>query len=158
MAEAKTNAMRMLERVKIPYKPVYYDLGGAEFSGQAVAELTGIPESRSFKTLTARGARRGILVFVIPVDRELDLKKAAAAAGDKSVELLPVKELITVTGYERGAVSPLGMKKAYPTYIDDTALGFDEIAVSAGKKGASLVVAPGGLEKAAGAAFAGLTR
>lgn len=108
----KTNAMRMLETTGIVYTPVFYDLGKEEFSGLAVSRLTGIPPEQSFKSLTAKGAKRGYLVFVIPVDAELDLKKAAAAAGDKSVEMLYLKDLQSVTGYQRGEVSPLGMKKS----------------------------------------------
>ena len=116
----KTNAMRMLERAGIPYKPVYYEIADEEFCGEAVSQLTGIPPEQSFKTLCAKGDKRGVLVFVIPVDGELDLKAAAVAAQDKRVELVHVKELITLTGYVRGGVSPVGMKKLYPTYFDET--------------------------------------
>ncbi|MDL2259026.1 Cys-tRNA(Pro) deacylase [Eubacteriales bacterium OttesenSCG-928-K08] len=151
---AKTNAMRMLERAKIAYEPVYYDLGDEEFSGEAVSALTGIPEKQSFKTLCANGDKQGLLVFVVPVSNELDLKAAASAAGEKRVEMLPTKNLVALTGYQRGCVSPLGMKKQYPTFIDESAAGFDKIAVSAGAKGASLLVNPSELAAHLGAAFA----
>ena len=156
--EIKTNAMRMLERAGIPYTPVYYDMGEEEFSGEAVSRLTGINTEQSFKTLCARGDRRGILVFVIPVAGELDLKAAAAAAGDKRVELTHVNELLALTGYVRGGVSPVGMKKQYPTYFDETALLFDAIAISAGQKGCTLLVEPGALIDYLGAETAALIR
>lgn len=140
--EMKTNAMRMLERAGIPYTPVYYDLGEEEFSGEAVSALTGIPPDQSFKTLCARGERRGVLVFVIPVSGELDVKAAAIAAGDKRIELIHVKELLGLTGYVRGGVSPVGMKKQYPTYIEDAALHFERIAISGGQKGCTVLVSP----------------
>ena len=152
----KTNAMRLLERAKIAYTPVYYDLGDTEFSGEAVAALTGIPPAQSFKTLCAKGDRRGVLVFVVPVNAELNLKLAALAAGEKRIELLPTKDLLAHTGYVRGCVSPLGMKKAYPTFIDETARAFDTIAVSAGAKGTSLLVAPDALSGCIRTEFAAL--
>lgn len=158
MKEIKTNVLRILEREKIEYSPVYYDLGGREFSGEAVAELTGLSPRRSFKTLTARGQKRGVLVFVIPVDGELDLKKAAVAAGDKRVEMLHQKELLQITGYERGEVSPVGMKKQFPTFIDTAANDFDTIAVSAGKKGCSVLLAPSALTALLSAEICDLVR
>jgi Cys-tRNA(Pro)/Cys-tRNA(Cys) deacylase len=154
----KTNAMRMLERAGIPYKPVYYEIADEEFCGEAVSQLTGIPPEQSFKTLCAKGEKRGVLVFVIPVDGELDLKAAAVAAQDKRVELVHVKELLALTGYVRGGVSPVGMKKLYPTYFDETALLFDEIAVSGGTKGCTLLVEPQTLLDTLNAQTAPLTR
>ena len=154
----KTNAMRMLDRAKIPYEPVFYDLGDAEFSGELVSELTGIDPACSFKTLCTRGEKRGILIFVVPVAAELDLKAAAAAAGDKRVELVPTKEVLGLTGYVRGGVSPVGMKKQYPTFIDSTAELFETIAISGGQKGCSLLVEPAALAGFVGAAFCDLTR
>lgn len=156
MKQQKTNAMRILEQNKITYKPMYYDLANAEFSGEAVSALLGTPEEQGFKTLTAKGASGAVLVFVVPVSGELNLKKAAKAAGEKKVELLPVKELLATTGYTRGEVSPIGMKKLYPTFIDSSALNFEEIGVSAGKKGASLMAAPQSLADVAQAVFAEL--
>ena len=152
----KTNVMRILERESIPFLPLYYDLGEREFSGEAVAEIMGLPPEQGFKTLLAKGAKRGYLVFVIPANEELDLKKAAAAAGDKNVEMLHQKDLLLVSGYQRGEVSPLGMKKAFPTFIDETAILFGQIAVSAGKKGSSVLVPPEPLAELLGAVFAEL--
>ena len=154
----KTNAMRMLERAGVPYRPVYYEIADEEFSGPAVSLLTGIEPACSFKTLCARGEKRGVLVFVIPVDEELDLKAAATASGDKRVELVHVKDLPALTGYVRGGVSPVGMKKSYPTYFDETALLFDEIAVSGGAKGCTLLAEPQALLAVIGAHTAPLTR
>ena len=156
--ETKTNAMRMLERAGVPYAPVYYDLGEEEFSGEAVSELTGIPPEQSFKTLCARGERRGVLVFVVPVSGELDLKAAAVAAGDKRVELIHVKELLSLTGYVRGGVSPVGMKKQYPTFFDEQALLFETIAISGGQRGCTMLVSPKLLLSLLGASTAPLLR
>ena len=110
--------MRLLDKGKVPYTPLYYDLGDRPFSGEAVCEALGLDPAGSFKTLCARGERKGVAVFVIPIAGELDLKAAAKALGDKAVELAAVRELPTLTGYERGAVSPVGMKKRYPIFID----------------------------------------
>lgn len=156
--QVKTNAMRLLERGKVAYTPVYYDLGDTEFSGAAVSELTGIAPERSFKTLCARGDRRGVLVFLVPVALELDLKLAAQAAGEKKVELTPIKDLLALTGYVRGCVSPIGMKKTYPAFLDCSALQHGEVAVSAGAKGASLLVNPQALLQFLGAECKPLTR
>jgi Cys-tRNA(Pro)/Cys-tRNA(Cys) deacylase len=154
----KTNAMRMLERAGVPYRPIYYEIADEEFSGPAVSVLTGIEPERSFKTLCARGDKLGVLVFVIPVDGELDLKAAAVAAGDKRVELVHVKDLPALTGYVRGGVSPVGMKKSYPTFFDEAALLFDEIAVSGGAKGCTLLAEPQTLLNVLGAHTAPLVR
>lgn len=156
-AQNKTNVMRLLEAAGIGYAPLYYDLGDTPFSGEAVCEALGVSAEESFKTLCARGERTGINVFVIPVAGELDLKAAAAACGDKVVTLTAVKELKNLTGYERGGVSPLGMKKAYPTFIDETAQLFEQIEISGGIKGCSIKVAPEPLCTFLGAKFAALT-
>ena len=154
--KAKTNAMRILEQNKISFEAVYYDLGEVEFSGEAVAEALNIPPERSFKTLTTRCPKSGIVVFVIPVNAELHLKKAAAAIQDKSVEMLSVKELLPVTGYMRGEVTSVGMKKNYPVLIDDSAEAFETIYISGGKKGVSLSIAPDQLAGFLRARFANL--
>jgi Cys-tRNA(Pro)/Cys-tRNA(Cys) deacylase len=156
--EKKTNAMRMLDAEGIPYEALYYELSAKEFSGEAVSELTGVPRERCFKTLCAKGAKHGILVFVIPVSSELDLKAAASTADDKSVEMVHTKELMTLTGYVRGGVSPVGMKRAYPTFFDETAVLFDTISISAGAKGCSLLVNPIKVADYLGADFAVITR
>ncbi|MDL2235269.1 aminoacyl-tRNA deacylase [Christensenellaceae bacterium OttesenSCG-928-L17] len=153
----KTNAMRMLERAGVAYKPVAYELGDVEFSGEAVAEITGIPAEQSFKTLCALSAKRSIIVFVVPVSEELNLKAAALAAGEKRVEMAQAKDLLALTGYVRGCVSPVGMKKAYPVFVDESALRFSEIAVSAGAKGQSMLVEPRALAACLRAEFVKLT-
>lgn len=140
-----TNAMRMLAAEKIEYEAIEYDgvglLDGDDFGGK-IAELTGIEPERSFKTLVARGEKKGVMVFCIPVSAECDLKKAAKVSGDKKVELIHVKELLGLTGYIRGGVTPIGMKKKYPTFIHESCLDFDRMAVSAGVCGCTLLIKP----------------
>ena len=139
--EIKTNAMRFLDTGKIPYKTIQYECD--EFTnGVDVSAKTGIPVDRSFKTLVTSGRSGGYFVFVIPVAMELDLKAAARAVGEKAVEMIHVKDINKVTGYIRGGVSPLGMKKTYVTVIDSRALGFDEIAVSGGRIGSTITLKP----------------
>ena len=152
--ETVTNAMRLLKQAGVAYEAMYYDLGDEPFSGEAVCRALGVSEEVSFKTLCARGERKGIAVFVIPIAEELNLKAAAAAFGDKAVSLVAVKELPGLTGYERGGVSPVGMKKKYPVFIDETALGLDNIKISGGLKGVSLMVEPRALAKYLNASFA----
>ena len=138
----KTNAMRLLEQHKIAYETAEYEYDENNLSGVHAAECIGLPAEQVFKTLVARGDKTGILVFCIPVNAELDLKKAAAISGNKKVEMTHVKELLALTGYIRGGCSPIGMKKKYPTYIDETAILFDKIAVSAGIRGQQILIAP----------------
>jgi Cys-tRNA(Pro)/Cys-tRNA(Cys) deacylase len=156
--EKKTNAMRMLDIAGIEYDVRYYEIDDDEFSGEAVSALTGVPSERCFKTLCATGTKRGVLVFVIPVSDELDLKAAATAAGDKAVEMAHTKDLQSLTGYVRGGVSPVGMKKLYPTFFDETAMLFDVISISGGVKGCSLLVDPQKVVEYLGAVHAPLTR
>lgn len=134
----KTNAMRLLEQAKIEYKALEYEWDEEHLGGEHAAEQVGVPAEQVFKTLVARGDKKGILVFCIPVNTELNLKKAAQAAGDKKVEMIHVKELLGITGYIRGGCSPIGMKKKYPTFIDETAILFEDITVSAGVRGCQL--------------------
>ena len=134
----KTNAMRLLSQAGIDYKVFEYEVDENNLAGVHVAEQTGLPAEQVFKTLVAKGEKRGYLVFCIPVAEDLDLKKVAQAVKDKKVELVHVKELLGLTGYIRGGCSPVGMKKKFPTYFDETALLFDKIAVSAGVRGAQL--------------------
>jgi Cys-tRNA(Pro)/Cys-tRNA(Cys) deacylase len=141
----KTNAMRLLTQAGLPFRVVEYEYDENDLNGMHVSEQTGMPPEQVFKTLVARGDKRGILVFCIPVCCELDLRKAAKAAGDKRVELIHVKELLGLTGYIRGGCSPVGMKKQYPTFIDETAILYDEIAVSGGARGVQIVTEPTGL-------------
>lgn len=139
---AKTNAVRLVEQAKIPCREHFYEFDENDLNGNHAAEAIGMPPEQVFKTLVARGERTGINVFCIPVCCELDLKKAAKAAGDKNMELVAVKELLGLTGYIRGGCSPVGMKKKYPTFIDETCILWDEIAVSAGARGHQMVVPP----------------
>ena len=136
-----TNAMRLLSAAKIPYDVVEYEADevGDNF-GVYIANLTGIPCEQSFKTLVAKGNE--IITVCVPVSQEVDLKKLAQACGSKKVELIPVKELLGLTGYIRGGVSPIGMKKKYPTYIHESCLLFEKVAVSAGICGATLLMSP----------------
>ena len=138
----KTNAMRLLDGAGIPYRAVEYEYDEKDLGGQHVAAVTGMDPDQVFKTLVARGEKRGILVFCIPVSCELDLKKAAKAAGDKKVEMIHMKELLGLTGYIRGGCSPVGMKKKYPTFMEETALLYEEIAVSGGARGLQMILAP----------------
>ena len=141
----KTNAMRQLDKAGIDYEPIEYEVDENDLSGMHIAEQTGLDPNLMFKTLVARGEKNGPLVFCIPVNAELDLKKCAKAAGDKRVELIAVKELLGLTGYIRGGCSPIGMKKKFPTYIDETAILFDKITVSAGVRGCQLMLDRGKL-------------
>ena len=156
--EAKTNAMRMLERAKVAYTAHEYPHEeGQAVDGANVARLTGQDPARVFKTLVTQGADRSYYVFVVPVLAELDLKKAAKAAGDKNMELVAVKELLGLTGYIRGGCSPVGMKKKYPTYIDELCLLCDRIALSAGERGHQMLVPPEPVAELVGASIVDLT-
>ena len=145
MAEQKTNVMRMLEQKKIPYAAHSYPHGDEAVDGLTVAAITGQDPARVFKTLVAQGASRQIFIFVIPVSAELDLKKAAKAAGEKSVAMVRVSELQALTGYVRGGCSPIGMKKQFETFYHESCLDQSTIAVSAGKIGAQVELAPDAL-------------
>ena len=138
----KTNAMRLMDAAKIPYRAVEYEYDESDLGGEHVAAVTGMNPDQVFKTLVARGEKKGILVFCIPVSCTLDLKKAAHAAGDKKVEMIHMKELLDLTGYIRGGCSPVGMKKKYPTFMDETAELYDEIAISGGARGLQMVLNP----------------
>ena len=138
----KTNAVRLVEQAKISCREAFYEFDENDLNGIHAAQAVGMPAEQVFKTLVARGDRSGINVFCIPVCCELDLKKAAKASGDKKVELVAVKELLGLTGYIRGGCSPVGMKKSYPTHMDETAILWDEIAVSAGERGHQMILPP----------------
>ncbi len=144
---SKTNAIRIVQQAKIDCRDVFYQYDENDLNGNHAAEALGLPPEQVFKTLVARGPNCGIQVFCIPVCCELNLKKAAKAAGDKSMALIHVKELLGLTGYIRGGCSPVGMKKKYPTYFDETCQLYDEIAVSAGERGHQLLIAPDALVK-----------
>ena len=153
----KTNAVRLVEQAKIPCREHFYEYDENDLSGLHAAEALGRAPEEVFKTLVARGAKTGINVFCIPVCCELDLKKAAKAAGDKNMELIHVKELLALTGYIRGGCSPVGMKKKYPTYFDETCQLYDEIAVSAGERGHQMLVPPMDLAQYLGAKLVDIT-
>ena len=147
----KTNAVRLVQQAGIPCREEFYEFDEHDLNGNHAAAAIGKPAEEVFKTLVARGERPGINVFCIPVCCELDLKKAAKAAGDKNMELVPVKELLSLTGYIRGGCSPVGMKKKYPTFFDETCQLYDEIAVSAGARGHQMLVPPEALAALVGA-------
>lgn len=142
MAEQKTNVMRVLEQKMIKYTPHSYPHGDEAVDGLSVAALIGEDPAKIFKTLVTRGASKGIYVFVIPVGDELDLKKAAKAVGEKSIDMIHVSEINALTGYIRGGCSPIGMKKQYSTTYDESALDKDTIIVSAGKIGYQVELEP----------------
>lgn len=149
----KTNVMRLLDAAKIPYEAKEYPVDENDLSGSHAADLMGVDHGSMFKTLVLKGEKTGYLVCCIPVDGEVDLKKAARAAGDKRMELLPMKDLLPATGYIRGGCSPIGMKKRFPTLIDETAMYYDKIAVSAGVRGLQILLNPEDLASYVGANF-----
>lgn len=155
-----TNALRILNAAGIKYDTVEYDYEGkiGEHFGARISKLTGIAPEISFKTLAARGGAREIAVFCIPVERELDLKRAARTAGYKRLEMLHVRELPELIGYARGGVSPIGMKKKYPVFVDASALRYERVEVSAGACGLAVMLAPEDLKKITDCVFAELTR
>ena len=152
----KTNAVRLIQQAGIPCREEFYEFDEHDLNGNHAAHAIGKPAEEVFKTLVARGERTGIHVFCIPVCFELDLKIAAKAAGDKNMVMVPVKELLNLTGYIRGGCSPVGMKKKYPTHIDETAQLYDEIAVSAGARGHQMLLNPEDLARFIGAEFVDL--
>ena len=149
----KTNAVRLVQQAKIPCRESFYEFDEKDLNGNHAAAAIGMPPEQVFKTLVARGEKTGINVFCIPVCCELDLKKAAKAARDKNMELVAVKELLGLTGYIRGGCSPVGMKKKYPTFFDETGILWDEIAVSAGARGHQMLVPPEALAQLVNAEF-----
>ena len=158
MAEIKTNVMRILEQKKIPYQAHSYPHGEEPVDGATVARLLGQDPRQVYKTLVARGHSKNYYVFVIPVESTLDLKKAAKAAAEKSVEMIHVKDITAITGYVRGGCSPLGMKKQFPTVIHESAEAYPEIYVSGGRIGTSIKVEPQALAKLARAKFDDIIR
>ena len=138
----KTNAMRMLDKAKIEYRTKEYEVDESDLSGSHAADMMGVDHGSVFKTLVLKGEKMGYLVCCIPVDAELDLKKTARAAGDKKVEMIHMKDLLAVTGYIRGGCSPIGMKKQFPTFVEESAVLYDEIAISAGLRGQQILIAP----------------
>ena len=153
----KTNAMRMLDKAKIEYRTKEYEVDENDLSGSHAADMMGVDHGSVFKTLVLKGEKMGYLVCCIPVDAELDLKKTARAAGDKKVEMIPMKDLLAVTGYIRGGCSPIGMKKQFPTFVEESAVLYDEIAISAGLRGQQILISPQTLVTFIRGKFASLT-
>lgn len=138
----KTNAVRFLDTHKTPYQLKSYEISTDDLSAQHVAEVVGIPIERMYKTLVLKGSTDPYLVAVIPGNTQLDLKKLAKISGNKHCEMLPMKDLLTVTGYIRGGCSPIAMKKQFPTFIDELVTLEEEIAISAGKRGLQIIMNP----------------
>lgn len=138
----KTNAARLLDRAGIAYNLIPYEFDESDLAASHVAQSLGEPIERVFKTLVLHGDKNGYLVCVVPGNTEVDLKALAKASSNKKTEMIPMKDLLGVTGYIRGGCSPIGMKKKYPTYIHSTALGFDSIFISAGVRGLQLQLSP----------------
>ena len=154
MAEEKTNVMRILDQKKISYTPHTYPCSGGAVDGATVAGLIGVAPERVFKTLVTRGASRQNYVFVVPVMQSLNLKAAARAVGEKSIEMIHQAELLPLTGYVHGGCSPVGMKKQFRTVIDDSAQGLETMVVSAGKIGFQVELSPADLAGLVRARFA----
>jgi Cys-tRNA(Pro)/Cys-tRNA(Cys) deacylase len=152
----KTNAVRILDTYNISYTLHTYDVDENDLSGSYVATKIGADTDSVFKTLVASGDKNGTIVFCIPVSEELNLKKAASASGNKNIELVKVKDLLNLTGYIRGGCSPIGMKKKFPVFIDETAQLFDEIYVSAGVRGMQIKLSPSALATLIDAQFCDL--
>ena len=154
----KTNASRILDTLKIEYATREYQVDDADFCVEAVADLLGLPYGQVLKTLVARGDKTGVMMACLPAGTELDLKALAKASGNKTVELVPVKDLQALTGYIRGGCSPLGAKKKYPLYVHTTAQAEERLAVNAGTKGLLLILTPHDLQLATDACFAPIAR
>ena len=154
----KTNAVRLLDQLKIPYELREYEVDPEDLAAETVAAKIGMPPEQVFKTLLARGDRSGLCMAVIPGNTELDLKALAAATGDRKIQLVPVKELQALTGYIRGGVTALAGKKDYPVFVDETIELFDVISISAGIRGMQILLAPGDYVKATKAAVAALAQ
>jgi Cys-tRNA(Pro)/Cys-tRNA(Cys) deacylase len=156
-APKKTNAARVLDKLGIPYSLNSYPVDLDDLSAGHVAESMGVDASCVFKTLVTRGNPHGIALGVVPGDAELSLKKLAAVFGNKNAEMVPLKEVLPLTGYIRGGCSPVGMKKKYPTYMDETCILWEEIAVSAGARGHQMIIPPEDLAGLVDAKLADIT-
>ena len=153
----KTNAMRLLDAAGLDYEMASYDYDESDLSGVHAAAELGVSPDIVFKTLVTRGDGNAFFVFVIPVAESLDLKKAARISGNKKIEMIHVREILDITGYIRGGCSPIGMKKPFPTYIDETAQLYEKIYFSAGKRGVQIILDPEELASVTGGIFADLT-
>jgi len=154
----KTNAARILERLGVDYSILEFDVDEDDLSAQDAARKLGLPPEQIFKTLVARGDKSGIIIACVPGGKELDLKALARVSGNKKAELVPLKEVRNLTGYIRGAVSPLGMKSSYPFFLDDSAFAHTSIIVSAGARGVQISLSPHDLASALEAETGVLTR
>ncbi len=159
MAKAiRTNVLRHLDAAKIPYETREYDVSDENYDGKLVAAKVGLPAEIIYKTLVLTGDKTKYLVCVLPVEKELDLKAVARATGNKSVAMLPQKELLPLTGYLRGGCSPIGMRKAFPTFLQEDAAHLERISVSAGVRGCQVILAVDALVGCTGAVFAELCK
>lgn len=154
----KTNAVRQLDRLGIPYELREYAVDTEHLDAESVAEKVGLPPEQVFKTLVARGDRTGVMIAVVPANAELDGKALARLTGDRKVELVPLKEVQPLTGYIRGGVTALGLRRDYPVYVDETIEIFDVISVSAGVRGAQILLAPSSYLRAVNAIPAAIAR
>ena len=152
----KTNVARLLDKAKVAYELIPYEVDESDLSAVHVAAQLGEDVDRVFKTIVLHGDKTGHFVCIVPGEHEIDLKKAAKVSGNKKCELLPMKELLPVTGYIRGGCSPIGMKKHFPTYLHESASAFDYIYVSAGQRGLQVKLSPQDLLREAGAVYADL--
>ena len=155
--QVKTNVLRLLEGAGIPFRWFEYDVSDGKIDAVSISAKIGESADQVFKTLVAQGPKREHFVFVIPAPASLDLKKAARAAGQKSIEMIPQKELLPLTGYIHGGCSPIGQKKLFPTFIDETAQLYDHICVSGGRVGLNIAIAPEALRAFVQAQYADLT-
>jgi Cys-tRNA(Pro)/Cys-tRNA(Cys) deacylase len=158
MKQSKTNAMRILDVKKVSYELMTYDNKDGKIDGVSVAHKISKDPAQVYKTLVTQGHSKGIFVFVIPVEKELDLKKAAKASGEKKVEMIPVKDILKWTGYIRGGCSPVGMKKAYPTFMDASAEQQNTIIVSGGRIGTQMELHVKDLQQVTGAVLADVVK
>ena len=154
----KTNAARILEKLGISFRLVGYEVDEDDLSAESVARKVGLPAEQVFKTLVVRGDRHGVCLAVIPGDAELDRKALAKVTGDRDVDTVPLKEVQPLTGYIRGGVTALGGKRDYPVVLDETAILFDVISISAGVRGTQIFLAPGDYERATHAKLAAISR
>jgi Cys-tRNA(Pro)/Cys-tRNA(Cys) deacylase len=154
----KTNAVRALDELGIPYSLREYEVNPDDLSAETVAAKIGLPPEQTFKTLVARGDRNGVCFAVVPGSAEVDLKKLASATGDKKIELVPLKEVQPLTGYIRGGVTALAAKKDFPVFVDETVELWDEISISAGQRGMQIVIAPVDYLAATGATVANIAK
>ena len=154
----KTNAARILDALKIRYELREYEVDPDDLAAESVAKKVGLPAEQVFKTLVARGDRNGVCMAVVPGDAQLDLKALARASGDRKTETVPLKEVQPLTGYIRGGVTALGAKKDFPTYLDESALAFDVISISAGVRGTQIFLAPADYVRAVKATVVSIAR